>query len=369
MVDTESDQKLTLAASPDGKTLATAGFDGVVHLWDAATAEEVGRLREEKSTIRSVAFAPDGKTVACVNDQGNVRLWDVASRALKRTFPGLVELKAQTARRYKLGGAELPGTMMDAVAFTPDSSLIAVSGHGPIDVDPPDRSYELRVFDPRTGRIRWSHVGHGDEASSLRFSPDGRILACGGWKSVKLWEARTGEPIRTLSPTRGTVFAIAFTPDGRTLVGGGGVPRGGSQNHAGLVTIWDVATGEVLRTLEGTTDTVHAVAVAPDGKTIAAGGGGPIRRFPGSERVVSEVRLWDIATGRLLLTAEGDLDTVRGLAFKPDGKAIVYGDAASIGVIELGTPRLPGDEIPISGRLALRLNRTESDRGRARDRQ
>jgi WD40 repeat protein len=341
VIDTETDRNLTLAASPDGKTLATAGFRGVIYLWDAAKGNEIGRLEGGKSTIRSVTFAPDGKTVACVNDEGDVKLWDVASGAFKRAFPGLAELKAQAARRYKQGDLNLPGTMMDAIAFAPDASLIAVSGHGPIDVELPDRTYELRVFDPATGQLQWSHIGRGDEASSLLFSPDGRMLARGGWNSVKLWDARTGEPLRTLSPEKGTVFAIALTPDGRTLVGGGGVPREGNQMYAGLVTIWDVATGRILHTLEGTTNTVHAVAVAPDGKTIAAGGGGPSRRFPGSERVVSEVRLWDVATGRLLSTVEGSLDTVRGLAFKPDGTSIVYGDTDSIGVIDLGTPRPP----------------------------
>ena len=338
--DRDSEMVLTLGASPDGKTLASAGFDGVVHLWDVVNAKEIGRLTGEKSTIRSVTFSPDGKTVACVNDEGHVRLWDVATGTLKKSFPGLGELMHQAGRRTKLGTRDLPGTMMDAIAFAPDQSLLAVSGLGPIDAELPDRTYELRIFDPRTGQLRWSHVGRGEQASSLVFSPDARILARGGWKSVKLWDARSGEPIRTLSPTKGTVFAIAFTPDGRTLVGGGGFPRGGNQMDAGLVTVWNVATGEIIHTLEGTTNTVHAVAVAPDGRTFAAGGGGPFRVLPGVQKSVSEVRLWDIATGRLVWAIEGDWDTVRGLAFAPDGRSIVYGDAWVIGLIDVRTGKI-----------------------------
>src|SRR5262249_12999270 len=75
LIETKSEHKLTLAASPDGKILATAGFDGVVHLWDASNGKEISRYKGGESTIRSVTFSPDGKTVACVNDEGNVTLW------------------------------------------------------------------------------------------------------------------------------------------------------------------------------------------------------------------------------------------------------------------------------------------------------
>ncbi len=338
--DWGSQMLLTLGASPNGKTLASAGFDGAVHLWDVIKAKEIGTLTREKSTIRSVTFSPEGKIVACVNDEGHVRLWDVGTLTLKKTFPGLGELMHQAGRRTRLGTRDLPGTLMDAIAFAPDQSLLAVSGHGSIDAELPDRTYELRIFDPRTGQLRWSHLGRGEEASSLIFSPDARILACGGWKSVKLWDARSGEPIRTLSPTKGTVFATAFTPDGRSLVDGGGFPRGGNQMDAGLVTVWNVATGEIIHTLEGTTNSVHAVVVAPDGKTFAAGGGGPFRVLPGVQKSVSEVRLWDIATGRLLWAIEGDWDTVRGLTFAPDGRSIIYGDAWVIGLIDVRTGKI-----------------------------
>ncbi len=111
---------LSLVYSSDGKTLATAGFDGVVRLWDMMKAEKIGDLRGEKSTIRSVTFAPDGKTVACVNDAGLVRLWDVATGQLKQTLPhGLSDSGcAQSAQTF----------MLDAVAFAPDGELLAVSG-------------------------------------------------------------------------------------------------------------------------------------------------------------------------------------------------------------------------------------------------
>jgi len=324
----DSDQALSLVYSSDGKTLATAGFDGVVHLWDMIKAKRIGDLKGEKSTIRSVTFAPDGKTVACVNDAGLVRLWDVATGKLKQTFPGLSESMRQAARTF----------MLDSIAFAPDGHLMAVSGFGPTEADLADRLYELSVFDVQAGRPRWSHMGRGEQACSLAFAPDGATLARAGWRTVKLWDAKTGEPVRTLTPTKGTIFAIVFTPDGRTLVGGGNIPTKDVNQQAGLVTLWNLMTGQIIHTLEGHTGGVHAVAFAPDGKMVASGGDGD-RRLS-SFGSPSEVRLWDIATGKLLWTLEGEQGVVRGLAFAPDGKTLVYCDDRAVGIINVQTGRI-----------------------------
>jgi uncharacterized protein (TIGR03067 family) len=322
IVPVDSNQALTLERSSDGKTLASAGFDGVVHLWDLHTGKEVGRLRGEKSTIRSIAFAPDGKTVTCVNDAGRVRLWDVASGRLMQSFPGLSE---------SMRLATLNSLMLDAIAFAPDGQRLAVSGFGPTQVEPPDRIYELRVLDAQTGQSIWSHMGRGEQACCLAFAPDGTILARGGWRSVELWDAKTGEPIRALYPTRGTIFALTFTPDGRTLIGGGNIPSQDVNHPVGLVTCWEVATGKILQTMAGHRGGVHAVAVAPDGRTVVSGGDG----HSGDNH--SEVRLWDISRDQLLWTVQGELGVVRGLAFGPDGQTIVYSDDGNIGLIDVRT--------------------------------
>jgi WD40 repeat protein len=153
-----------------------------------------------------------------------------------------------------------------------------------------------------------------------------------GWKTVTLWNAKDGEPIRTLYPTKGTIFALTFTPDGRTLVGGGNIQTPDVNHQAGLVTLWNVATGRITRPLEGHRGGVHAVAISPDGNTVASGGDGPRRPFGGSP---SEVRLWDAANGKLLWIVEGESGVVRGLAFAPDGKTLVYCDDAVVGVIDV----------------------------------
>jgi outer membrane protein assembly factor BamB len=185
-------------------------------------------------------------------------------------------------------------------------------------------------------------MGRGDGAESLAFSPDGQTLASAGWTSVKLWNAQTGEPVRTLIPTRGGIGSVAFTPDGRTLVGGGIVgpvgPNG--EEPAGVLTLWNVASGRILSTLEGQTGIVRAVAVAPDGKTVASGGRGPVRQVRNMARIASELRLWNIATGKPVWTFEGERSEVNSLAFAPDGKTLVYCDEAGVGIIDVETGKL-----------------------------
>ena len=143
IVKMDSDQALSLGYGHDRKTLATAGFDGVVHLWDAVTGRQVAQLDgETKATIRSVTVTRDGKFVACVNDAGLLRVWDVGSAALKQSLVGLSEPMREATATF----------MLDSVDFAPDGHLIAVSGFGPTHTEPPDRIYELRVFDVHAGK-------------------------------------------------------------------------------------------------------------------------------------------------------------------------------------------------------------------------
>ena len=189
----------------------------------------------------------------------------------------------------------------------------------------------------RSGQPKWSHIGRGEQACCVAFAPDGATLARGGSKTVTLWNTKDGEPIRTLHPTKGTILALTFTPDGRTLLGGGNIQTPDVSHQAGLVTLWNVATGRITRALESHRGGVHAVAIALDGNMVASGGDGPGRLFGASP---SEVRLWDAADGKLLWSVEGESGVVRGLAFAPDSKTLVYCDDEAVGVIDVKTGKI-----------------------------
>lgn len=144
----------------------------------------------------------------------------------------------------------------------------------------------------------------------LAYSPDGKLIALAGFKTVRLLDAATRQPLGELTGHVETVRSVAFSHDGTLLAAAGGLPA-----RKGEVRIWDVSTRKLVQTIQGHADCVYAVAFAPDGKSIA------------TTSYDKLVKTWDVQSGKEIRTYKDHIDAVYALAFTPDGKRLVTGAA------------------------------------------
>ena len=258
-----------IAFAPDGKILAW-GDEGM-RLWDANTDAYKMIFTEREWGNHSIGLSPDGKIIAMASGKGNlIRLWDMPTSEQKLTLTGHTE-------------------DIFSLAFSPDSKTLASTS----DDD------TIRLWDTQTGEDKkaftldsaWRRdVADWRIDSSwcgVAFSPDGKTLAGGGGEIILLWDVDTGKTKIRLTMPMHRVFDLVFSPDGNTLASAG---------FESNINLWDPHTGEHKKTLTGHTAWVRSIAFSPDSKTLAS------RSDDGT------VVLWDMTQ----IQPQNDLKTIEG---------------------------------------------------------
>jgi WD40 repeat protein len=291
---------LAVRFTPDGKGLIASCFDGHAGSWDPLTGKPLTPLRPPPKAfpgpsrmLLATALTGDGQKAAAVDGKGVLHVW--------ATFTGKVCCRIND-----------PVVGEDQPVFSPDGRALVIK----------HKDRVIRVWDLQTGKVRFSLP----QPASARFphphafSPDGRLLATASGRqdesAIQLWDIATGKVVGELAWEDNTQPThLLFTPDGKRLVVAHSPFYFAAQGEPGpnSVRIWDLASQrEVLRLPFKWFDIRRALALSPDGRTLAA-------------TDYKDIVLWEMASGQVRGRFSGHRDWAWSLAFSPDGRLLASG--------------------------------------------
>ena len=316
----------SLAVSPDGKYLLSGSNDFSAVLWEIATGRQLRRFTGHLAGVVAVAFSPnvDRVLTAAGSPDNSAIVWEMATGR-----------KIATIR-------DPNSSWIKAAAFSPNGLHVLTT--------PVEHYSATVIWDANTAaRVRTLDGGSAQAVSSNEsavFSADGRYVLTGGSRFqarpskgyVMLWDAATGELVRTFEGHQYGVTYVAISPTGTHAVSASQEYDKGKDLFE--LFLWDVSTGEKLRRLEGHTDWIYSLTFSPDGQRLL------------STAADATAIVWDVQTGKKLHVLKSGDFTVYCGTFSPDGaQAYTAGSDHFIAVWDLASGKQTGSLELATGRM------------------
>jgi WD40 repeat protein len=311
-----SPEPVTAAAlSPDGRTVWAAGRDQCLLRLDVASREPLGPSTRLPAMVTAIIWGPHGKVLTVCKD-GTAQLWDAGKGIrLGRPLPHKVSAAAwDPGGRYLITGGD-DGNMRFFNADGGDSVRPGIRDKGKVRVltVSPDgtkivtgEGKNARLWDAGSGRVVGEVMPHPGEVLAVAFGPDGHtILTSSEDQTIRRWDASTGKPVGGPVHHKGSVEALTFSPDGRTFVTGG---------RDRTARVWSATANQAVGQPLSHEAAVHTVRISTNGRTLLTAG------------FENTLRVWEIdlrGPSGLLLKHRAH---VRGVGFlPPDGGAFTAG--------------------------------------------
>jgi WD40 repeat protein len=298
------DGVMSVAFSPDGRRIVSGSWDKTIKLWDVVTGREISNLLGYTEMATAVAFSPDDRHALCGYGDGTIKLWDITTGREIRTFSGHTDI-------------------VNTVLYSPDGKQI-ISG-----------SYDnnIKLWDAVTGReIRTISVDRYFfnslfDLGTIILTPDGKYIISNERDKPlsRLWDLTTGREIQDFP--RNYLYDISFSPDGRYIL---------FHDYNRNIHLYDVTTSQIRTFFLENTNRVFYVTFSPDGKQIISGSG----YTSNYDTIIIEgcITLWDVATGQKIRTFSEHAP--RFVTFSPDGKHFISSDFKEIKILDTVTGRL-----------------------------
>jgi WD40 repeat protein/TPR repeat protein len=267
--------------------------DHSAKLLDVTSGKELLSLPPQDN--EHVAFSPDWTRILATLADGTAKLWDAASGRELRSLSG--------------------GAMIQYIAFSTDGVRVLASCS--------DKT--VKIFDTASGKLLLSFANQ-DMARGVCTPDSSRILTASDG-IAKLWDMASGKELFTF-PSRDRIAEAVFSPNGTRVF-----TRCDKNDRSTYAALWDLTSGKKLFSLDSATENDADVTYNPVGTRILTNANGTIHDFIDRSiaRQPSTVRLWDVTSGRELLTFD-EFD-LRSAVFSPDGRRLLIGSATVEGQV------------------------------------